>query len=588
MNKKLKLTLVTALTIIALLIVAVPSFAQVNPIQAEVDRNNLTTDESLVLTITVQGLGNNVSEPEIPYLDGLNIVGSSTSSQISIINGKSSSSKVYQYRLQPARPGDVVIDPILVNIDGQTFGSDPILIQVEQGTGAAQSQSLGAAAPAADPNHSVEVSNELNGQDLFVEAIVDNQTPYQGEAIDYTFRFYQAVNLFRDPNYQPPSFTGFWTDTEPFQTDYTVDAAGRTYRVSEVHHTLIPTANGNVSIDATTLNIPGSLFERDQVLQTRPVDVNVQAWPQGAPADFKGAVGKYNISAKVDATETKVNEPITLEVILTGEGNIDTAGDPVWTEGDEWRSFEEKANTTSAKQDGKIVGQKVYERLLIPTREGQLTIPEISYSYFDPETAVYETINTGALTVNVLPGAATTTALNTTAAAAPIQPEINNDIRHIKLAPEKSADATPLTGKTWFWLLWLVPLGLVMGQAAYKRRETYWTNNSDKAKHKKAASNAHKALQQAAKNGQDPYQSAVQIFNQYVEDKLNQAVTGLRRTDLSQLLSNNGINTNTVEDVQKFLETCEYGRFAPTGNGMDEKQILAFTETLIEKLEQQF
>jgi len=127
-----------------------------------------------------------------------------------------------------------------------------------------------------------------------------------------------------------------------------------------------------------------------------------------------------------------------------------------------------------------------------------------------------------------------------------------------------------------------------MGQAAYKRRETYWTNNSDKAKNKKAASNAHKALQQAAKNGQDPYQSAVQIFNQYVEDKLNQAVTGLRRTELTQLLSNNGIDTNTVEDVQKFLETCEYGRFAPTGNGMDEKQILNYTETLISKLEAQF
>ena len=136
MNKKLKLSLITALTVIALLILAVPSFAQESPIQAEVDRTNLTTDESLVLTITVQGLGSNVSEPEIPYLDGLNIVGSSTSSQISIINGNTSTSKVYQFRLQPARPGDVTIAPINVVIDGQTYGSDPILVHIEQGAGA--------------------------------------------------------------------------------------------------------------------------------------------------------------------------------------------------------------------------------------------------------------------------------------------------------------------------------------------------------------------------------------------------------------------------------------------------------------------
>ena len=587
MNKKLKLTLITALTVIALLIVAVPSFAQESPIQAEVDRTNLTTDESLVLTITVQGLGSNVSEPEIPYLDGLNIVGSSTSSQISIINGNTSTSKVYQFRLQPARPGDLTIAPINVVIDGQTYGSDPILVHIEQGTGAAQSQSLGAAAPAPDSDHSVDVSTELNGQDLFVEAVVDNGAPYQGEAIDYTFRFYQAVNLFRDPNYQPPSFTGFWTDVEPYQTDYTIEAAGRTYRVSEVHHTIIPTANGNISIEPTTLNIPGSLFERDQTLQTRPVEVNVQAWPQGAPADFKGAVGKYNISAKVNATETKVNEPVTLEVVLSGEGNINTAGDPVWTEGDEWRSFEEQANTTSSKQDGKIVGQKVYERLLIPTQEGQLTIPEISYSYFDPETAVYETTSTGPLTVNVLPGAAATTALNT-AAAAPIQPDVNSDIRHIKLAPEKSASTTPLTSKAWFWLLWLIPLGLVIGQAAYQRRERYWATNSDKVKNKKAASNAYKALQQSGKNGQDAYQSAVHIFNHYVQDKLNQSITGLRRHEIGQLLANNGIDAVLVTEVQQFLETCEHGRYAPTGANMDETHILAYTDSLIGKLEAQF
>jgi hypothetical protein len=587
MNKKLKFTLVTALTIAALLIVAVPSFAQNSPIQAEVDRNNLTTDESLVLTVTVQALGNNVSEPEIPYLDGLNIVGSSTSSQISMINGSTSSSKVYQYRLQPARPGDVKIDPISVTIDGQTFSSEPILIHIEQGTGAAQSQGLGAAVPAPDPNHEVEVSTELNGQDLFVEAVVDNPTPYQGEAIDYTFRFYQAVNLFRDPNYQPPSFTGFWTDGEPYQTDYTVEAGGRTYRVSEVHHTVIPTANGKVSIDPTMLNIPGSLFEQDRALQTRPVDVNVQAWPQGAPADFKGAVGKFDISAKVDAAETKVNEPVTLEVILNGEGNINTAGDPAWTEGDEWRTFEQKADTQSAKQDGKIVGQKVYERMLIPTQEGQLTIPAISYSYFDPETAVYHTTATDPITVNILPGNGTTAVTNS-GDAAPIQPAINNDIRHIKTAPEKSADTTPLTAKTWFWLLWLVPLGLVTVQAIYQRRQSYWARNSDKARHKKAYSNARKCLQSAAQKGHDPYQSAVQVFNQYLEDKLNQSTTGLRRAEIAQLLINHNIDANLMEEVQQFLETCEYGRFAPTGSTVDETQILAYTETLIGKLEKQF
>jgi hypothetical protein len=214
MNKKLKFLLVTTISIIALFVLALPSFAQGSPITAVIDRSELSTDESLVLTVTVQGLGSSVSEPEIPYLDGLNIVGSGRSSQISIANGNTSSSTLYQYRLQPARPGDVVIPPISVIIDGQTYSTEPIAVRVTQGGGAAQPQSMGQAAPA-PANGAASVSTELNGQDLFVEAAVDNAAPYQGEAIDYTFRFYQAVNLFRDPNYQPPSFTGFWTDGEP-------------------------------------------------------------------------------------------------------------------------------------------------------------------------------------------------------------------------------------------------------------------------------------------------------------------------------------------------------------------------------------
>jgi hypothetical protein len=541
----------------------------------------------LVLTIEIQSAGGAVSEPELPYLDGLNIIGSSTSSQISIINGVTSSSKIYQFRLQPVRPGDVTIDPISVTIDGQTYSTDPILIRVSQGSGAAQSQGLGQAAPAPDAAHTVEVSDELNGQDLFVEAVVDNPTPYQGEIIDYTFRFYQAVNLFRDPNYQPPSFTGFWTDGEPYQTDYTVEAGGRTYRVSEVHHTLIPTANGNVTIEPTTLNIPGSLFERDRVLQTRPVEVAVQPWPQGAPADFKGAVGKFAISAKVDVTETKVNEPVTLEVALTGEGNIDTAGDPVWTEGDEWRSFEEQSTTTSTKQDGKIVGQKVYERLLIPTEAGQLTIPAISYSYFNPETAVYETTSSEPIMINVQPGAAVT-AVPDSANAAPIEPEINNDIRHIKAAPEKSASPTPLTAKPWFWLLWLVPPGLIIGQSLYKRRQAYWQGNSHKVRSQKAGKQARRSLKEAQKSGQEPYQTGIRVLNEYLSAKLNQSTSGLRRAELTRLLTAANVDDALSRDVEQFLETCEHGRYAPTGSSIDPQQVFAYTEQLIGKLEKEF
>ena len=73
-----------------------------------------------------------------------------------------------------------------------------------------------------------------------------------------------------------------------------------------------------------------------------------------------------------------------------------------------------------------------------------------------------------------------------------------------------------------------------------------------------------------------------------MQDKLNQSITGLRHHEIGQLLATNGIDAVLVTEVQQFLETCEHGRYAPTGANMDETHILAYTGTLIDKLEAQF
>ena len=107
------------------------------PIHAEVDRTSLSTDETLLLTVTVSSsslLGS--SRPNLPSFQGFNIASTSSSSQISIINGDMSSQEIYRYVLQPYESGDLVIEPISVNLSGQTYSTEPITVHVSQGTGA--------------------------------------------------------------------------------------------------------------------------------------------------------------------------------------------------------------------------------------------------------------------------------------------------------------------------------------------------------------------------------------------------------------------------------------------------------------------
>ena len=155
-----------------------------NPIHAEVDRTSLSTGETLLLTITASSTSIlNAPRPQMPALAGFNVVGTSTSSQISIINGSMASQVVYHYQLQPYETGELVIQPVTLSVDGQTYSTQPIAVQVSQGNGAA--------APASPPSNAAPpvTSEELSGQDYFVEAVVDNPAPYVGEQVTYTFRF---------------------------------------------------------------------------------------------------------------------------------------------------------------------------------------------------------------------------------------------------------------------------------------------------------------------------------------------------------------------------------------------------------------
>ena len=205
----------------------------------------------------------------------------------------------------------------------------------------------------------------------------------------------------QSPNYGPPQFTGFWSDYEPQQTNYSTTVAGRNYRVAELRTALFPALSGELTLEPTTLDIPGGFFSRGQRLETLPVTVTVQPLPDGAPASFNGAVGRFEMLGNVDLTETRVDEPVTMQVAIRGTGNVDVMGDPHGEPGDGWRAFEPQSTTNSALTNGVVGGQRTVEQTLIPTQPGELMLPPVEFSYFDPESAEYQTLTTDSVTILV-------------------------------------------------------------------------------------------------------------------------------------------------------------------------------------------
>ena len=107
--------------------------AQSPPIRSEVDKTELKTGEVLTLTVTISAEGNISAGPTLPVVLTANIVGRGHGSQTTRVNNQTTAELVYEYHLSPTVDGPLTIGAIKVTIDGTTYETDPITVEVHPG-----------------------------------------------------------------------------------------------------------------------------------------------------------------------------------------------------------------------------------------------------------------------------------------------------------------------------------------------------------------------------------------------------------------------------------------------------------------------
>ena len=294
------------------------------------------------------------------------------SSQLSSINGAASASVAYAYRLRPTGAGTFTIPALTLDWNGQPLSTEAIQITVTQGTGVAPQASPQNSAPRTNAPSAANNASPAGGtagragnHDFFIETSVDKETPYQGEAVKHVTRLYSSMMLLGQPDYQAPKFVGFWHTGEPDVQQYAVTADdGTQYDVTEITTWLFPTTAGKVTSIRREISVPGGFFSPDVDVQSNPITIEVQPLPAGAPADFNGAVGQFQLSATPDRTSTRLGEPVTLRVELSGVGNWGTLGDLHWPSSTQWRVFNNKTDSHSKIVNGEMTGTRVYRAIV--------------------------------------------------------------------------------------------------------------------------------------------------------------------------------------------------------------------------------
>ena len=577
--------------------------------------SSVAVGEQFRLTYTINT--QNVSEfraGNIP--DALEVlIGPNRSMQSSyqMINGhtSSSSSITYTYIVVASKSGTFTIPPAHVIVDGKSIASNSLTIKA---SGSAQGATGGSSnrrqqGGGMEPEIR-DAGSQISGSDLFIKVSANKNHVHEQEPILLTYKVYTRVGL-NSLSGKMPELKSFYTQEIPMpqQPSFHLETVnGRPYKaVTWQQYVMFPQMTGK-------LQVPSLTFEGIVVQQNRNIDpfeaffnggsgyievkkkiqapgIEIQVDPLPArPANFSGGVGKFSISAQLDKTETKANDPISLRVIVSGVGNMKLIKQPEVGFPKDFDKYDAKiTNKTKLTANG-LEGSVIYDFLAVPRHQGSYEIPPVEFTFYNTSTNKYETVKSEGFTLNVTKGSGSASVSDFTG-----QEDLqllNKDIRHIKTGDAKLHSIDDFFfGSTGYWAS-LAVLGLIFISLFIIFRQRAIENaNITKQRGKKANKVATKRLKKASKlmaenKPGEFYDEVLRALWGYVGDKLNIPVEQLSHDNISQRLTDRNVDDETVGMFLGALDECEFERYAPGDPKGNMVKVFEKAMNAIEKIEE--
>lgn len=389
-------------------------------IDASVDQDRVSVGEDLVYTLRAVSHSPLPMHVSVAPFNGLEIISRSERSEVSLGDDPARTT-VLEVRLRAVRPGRWQLGPARAVQGRDTVEAPAIVVDVNA--------SRAATASTLSPNlkRLLERARPPSAGQASVDLIVSADSVLVGEQVDVVtaawFPRDLRLQLRRPPTLQPPVIDGVWSypQATPAGIAATRSIGGRWYDLFVAHQVVFPLLAGTVAIPRATLkySTPVALqfFSQEErfALTSRADTLRVEALPRsGRPADFTGAIGsRLELDRRVTPAAARVGEGIAVELSLTGEGNtaLWPAPELRWPRGA--RAYTDKVEERVGSPEGRIGGTKTFRYLVVPDSVGALTLPTVSYGYFDLASNRYLRTTLPGASVPVAPGgeAAASTAL---------------------------------------------------------------------------------------------------------------------------------------------------------------------------------
>ena len=514
----------------------------------------------------------------------------SMQSSYQMINGhtSSSSSITYTYIVCATKNGTFTIPSAHAVVGGKTIASNQLTIKV---SGAAQSNSGGGSSRQRrqddDGGEIRDAGSQISGSDLFIKVSANKKHVHEQEPILLTYKVYTLVGL-TSLRGDMPDLKSFYTQevTLPSQKSFSIETFnGRPYKTTTwSQYVMFPQMTGK-------LQIPSITFEGIVVQQNRHIDpfeaffnggsgyvevkkkivapsieIQVDPLPE-RPAGFSGGVGHFSVSAQLNKTETKANDPVSLRITVSGAGNLKLIKQPQVNLPKDFDKYEPKTTDKTKLTANGTEGSITYDILIVPRHQGHYDIPPVELTYFDTSVNAYKTVKSEPLKLDVAKGSGPGS-VSDFSGQQDLQ-ELSRDIRHIKTGDVNlQGRGEFFFGSAAYWISLAVMALVFISLFVIFRQRAIENANVTKRRAGKASKVASKRLKKASKLMTDNkpgefYDEVLRALWGYVGDKLNIPVEQLSHDNISQRLSDRLVDEGTIAQFIGALDECEFERYAP-------------------------
>jgi hypothetical protein len=570
--------------------------AQEAELRVKVSKNKLGLNQRLRIEFSMNKQGADNFTP--PDFKGFRIIqGPSQSVSQSWINGKVSFSQSYTYIIKPKREGELIISAANIKYRGRNLSSKMMKIIVLKPVDVTQNPN--------DPNYIAQ-------QNIHLVAEISKSKPFVGEGIYVEYRLYVSENIsvYDTSVTEAPQYNGFWNQ-EIRINGFPVKMGkynNENYRYIVLQKALlIPTKTGKLTIDPMKMDIVigvptgrvdffGNVITKNikKEFASTKKTIRPKSLPlENKPENFTGAVGQFKFDVSLSKNALKANESSQIKVVVSGKGNLKLFELPTVKTPAELEKYQPERKERVRVAANGITGSVTDIYTVVPQYKGKYKIPNIAFSYFNPDTEKYETIDTEDLFVDVLEGKeliSNNKNKNSNTVQKQAVVSTGKNFRYIQIKSNFVAKETGDFYKSnlFYLLLFLpliiIPVGIIIAKNNEKR-------NSDVIgrKQRKAERLAKKYLSEAQKQfGKKEafYEALERALHNYLKAKLGIEIADISKEKIAQILKQKKVDKNTIKQFIEVLEHSDLARYSPITN-TEMKQEFERTKLIIVQLDKQ-